>query len=205
MIDWDSCVLWLDSRYFSESYWWDRSKYANDGIVHEAVWKEDSFYFGGNDYIRIKNNSIFNFNNKIAIEVIFNPSLNTDFSWAISKDFGNSNLCFLLGLTGSGKLRFITRNLGGNVYSLNPVTYNKETHVLTYDDGNNIKIYVNGKFINSNSISGNWINNNADILIGARISDDPTQFYLGKIKLIRIYKDIPSDDEIKILAKSAEV
>ena len=160
-----------------------------------------SFYFGGNDYIRIKNNSIFNFNNKIAIEVIFNPSLNTDFSWAISKDFGNSNLCFLLGLTGSGKLRFITRNLGGNVYSLNPVTYNKETHVLTYDDGNNIKIYVNGKFINSNSISGNWINNNADILIGARISDDPTQFYLGKIKLIRIYKDIPSDDEIKILAK----
>ena len=41
MVDWDSCVLWLDSRYFSESKWWDRSKYNNDGIVYGAKFKED--------------------------------------------------------------------------------------------------------------------------------------------------------------------
>ena len=203
MIDWDSCVLWLDSRYFSESKWWDRSKYVNNDIVYSVKFKEDSFYFDGNSqYVRIKDNPVFNFNNKIAIETIFNSSLTTDWSWIISKDNTNNNLCFLLGFT-VNRIYFYTRNLLGEVSS--PLSYNKDIHVLVYDDGNKRKLYINGKFKASNNISGSWINNNADILIGARTSNNPLQFYKGKIKLIRIYKDIPTDDEIKLLARNAGV
>jgi len=68
MIDLDSCVLWLDSRYFSESRWWDRSKYRNDGVVNGAKWKANAFYFDGvNDYVDCGNNENLNLTDAFTI------------------------------------------------------------------------------------------------------------------------------------------
>ena len=72
MIDWDSCVLWLDSQYFSESKWWDRSKYNNDGIVYGAKFKEDSFYFGGvDDVINCGDSESLRLDDEISFEFLF--------------------------------------------------------------------------------------------------------------------------------------
>jgi len=73
MIDWSSCVLWLDNKYFSEYKWWDRSKYNNDGVVYGAKFKEDGFYFdGSNDYIKIPNDILPN-NEEFSIFALIYP------------------------------------------------------------------------------------------------------------------------------------
>ncbi|MCD6137167.1 MAG: hypothetical protein J7J91_01070, partial [Deltaproteobacteria bacterium] len=78
MIDWNSCMLWLDSRHFSESYWWDRSKYNNDGVVHKAVWKEDAFEFNaGDDYIELPLDVLFD--DEMSIEIIFEMYDDSDY------------------------------------------------------------------------------------------------------------------------------
>jgi len=87
----DGCVLWLDFRYFTESYWWDVSKYRNNGVVHGTKWKANAFYFDGDeDYIKCEDSQSLAIDKEITIAAWVYPKL-TNHSWVICKPYHSTH------------------------------------------------------------------------------------------------------------------
>ena len=130
MIDWDSCVLWLDNKHFSESYWWDRSKYVNNGVVNGAVWKEDSFYFDGvNDVVNCGNNESLRIDDEISIEFLFIPYENGYIAMKRNWDNWNKACGIFWGYENSNRVGFYG-NSASHVDSSNVYEANKKHHVI---------------------------------------------------------------------------
>jgi len=220
MIDWDSCVLWLDNQYFSESWWWDRSKYNNDEIVYGAKFKEDAFYFDEvDDYINCGKNLIFE--NELSIEICFILNKNIDenlntFKTLISKDksgFNSGDAWLIFSASdnppylGKGKLTWVIDE-GGNYVSIASDSNRWEANKLycVVVTSKNMKMYVNGVPQNDTDTSSvcGFSNSETDLIIG-NYRIDTSLFFGGKIKIVRLYKKILSDDEIKLLARNAGV
>ena len=205
MIDWDSCVLWLDSRYFSESYWWDRSRYRNNGMVHGAKWKGDAFYFDGiNNYVNCGNKNSLDITDAITIEV-----------WIKKYGWGNSNyprivdkypapcmylhyfgdLCWYGEIGGESVDEHICEDvLVDNEWQHLVLSYNKSDHT--------IRGYVNGELKGSCSeYSGDLSTTTNSLIVGNRESLD-RPFY-GLFGSLRIFKVRLSDEVIKNLYNSS--
>ena len=201
MIDWDSCVLWLDSRYFSESYWWDRSKYANDGVVYGAKFKEDSFYFGGNSYIEIPDDDSLDVTDKMSIEIVTKGVYSGASKGLLDK--GNSASAKLVNYyvyfnSGQGRFYIGDGTTFNSVFTSQLTDY-QQYHIFFTLNDDYLKAYVNGSFCNQSNRTINPKTNNNNLLIGA-LTTLPSYLFIGKIYLIRIYKKDFSEDEIKILA-----
>ena len=209
MIDWDSCVLWLDSEYFSESYWWDRSKYNNDGIAKGTVWKEDGFYFNGNNaYFQIKIKDHLKIVNKITIESIVKPVGNPpqqNFHGIINYICGRISSRILIANTRKVLGQIFIEGSKQDVWGTEKVIYNKNNHIVYRYDGKNEVCFVNGVKGNNYPKTGNIDIGNSDINIGWGYSDPSYFHFWGFIKLIRIYNNALSDDEIEILTRVAGV
>ena len=210
MIDWDSCVLWLDSKYFSESRWWDRSKYNNDGVVYGARFKEDGFYFD-NNYLVINNHSSLN-PREISIEIIMkatyftgsgnNPIIDKPYT-SHSNPYYQYHLginghgrptkpgYYIFQLTINGSLKEIDSN--GDTYDLN-----KDNHIVGTFNGNIMKLYRNKELINSLDVSGSITSYNTNIFIAK--FGNLSQYTPCVVKLIRIFKKGLSEDEVEVLA-----
>jgi len=201
MIDLDNCVLWLDSKYFSESYWWDRSRYRNDGVVHGAKWKGNSFYFDGIDdyvfipYIKIPINAF-------TYELWFKPSsiLNNE-SERQDLVYGSSaarpHISF--NKSGNGEIGIYVK-INGTEYDDVLTTTNcwlrKWYHTVFSWDGNNFNVYVNGILEKTITHTGTH-SLSTGMFIGSRA--DLFRFFNGFISMIRVYKKGLSSEEIKIL------
>ena len=201
MIDFNSCVLWLDSKYFSESYWWDRSKYRNNGVVYGAKWKGDAFYFDGiNDYIDCGNHESLAFTDSFSIEVwLLLPSYPS--SWhkckiVIKSLFSSSGNGFWLDIhPEEHTVRFRCYGGSGNhdgVFSSTALELNRWYHIVGVYDGAQ-RIFINGEEENSGSAS--YANPNTHLYLG-RYSDSYTQMKVG---LVRVYNKKLSDTEIELL------
>jgi len=201
MIDWDSCVLWLDSKYFSESYWWDRSKYRNDGVVHGAKWKADAFYFNGSsNYVNCGSSNSLNITEAITIE-----------AWIKKYGWGNSNyprivdkypapcmylhhfgdLCWYGEIGGESVDEHICEDvLVDNEWQQLVLSYNNEDHT--------IRGYVNGEPKGScDKYSGNLSTTANPLIVGNRESLD--RAYYGLFGSLRIFKVCLTDEVIKEL------
>ena len=203
MIDWDSCVLWLDSRYFSESKWWDRSKYANDGVVNGAVWKGDAFYFSGNNtYVNCGNIPELDNASKITFEAVVIP-YPTGTTWnrivTYSKDTINRGGIMKIGA--SNKLG-VYLQIGGTVkHKYGYINEYELCHIVGIWTETKIKLWLNKKYIGSNNSPGDWamVSGEGNCKIGTWLNAT-NNFWYGFIKLVRIYKKELSEDEIKTLA-----
>jgi len=208
MIDWDSCVLWLDSKYFSESYWWDRSKYRNDGVVHGAKWKSNAFYFDGvNDYITIPNTLLPNPNKFTILAWIYPYGENND---------NNYNAQLIVDLRGQYEisLLWIEEDDANHPASIRSCIYDgsqeynlyspdnsigKEWHFVgSMWDGTDQRIYYDG---NEDSQEAN---NPAHISgyqskIGKDYTTSNRLWFYGKISLVIIFKKALSKDIIDII------
>ena len=206
MVDWNSCVLWLDSKYFSESWWWDRSKYVNDGIVYGAKFKENGFYFNGNNYVIVNHNETFIFD-EISVEIVY--KLNSIETWdtLVSKGWWSRYRPFLLGFGSGNQIYSAVNTVGGTcgIYWGVWGSVNKKTHlVFTYDSINGMKTYYNGIPKNTSASKGNIDNSNpVHLFIGA--ASNNTKFIDGKIYLVRIFNKALSYDNVKILVRNAGV
>jgi len=199
MIDWDSCVLWLDSKYFTESYWWDRSKYQNNGEVHGAKWKANSFHFDGeSDYIGCGNNKSLVMEDAITIE-----------AWVNSKYLGNTKRMQFISKTNSyifetntdGRLAFAWYKSGSGwkFYTKWGVTFNEgwnhlvSSFAITEGGG----LYVNGnKVYTIGSDSGEW-RSGESLYIGKYPPN--FNYFEGNVALVRIFNIRFYDADIKIL------
>ena len=142
-------MLWLDSKYFSESYWWDRSKYRNNGVVHGAKWKDNSFYFDGDDdYIELLNNPSLNITDKVTIA-----------AWAKSYINEQAN-CIIVGTQSPDKTtdrHYFGYDADGNLgIGVGNQAWNNESNGYKLDtdwhfytlvtDGSTHKIYVDANY-----------------------------------------------------------
>ena len=207
MIDWDSCVLWLDNKHFSESYWWDRSKYVNNGVVNGAVWKEDSFYFDGvNDVVNCGNNESLRIDDEISIEFLFIPYENGYIAMKRNWDNWNKACGIFWGYENSNRVGFYG-NSASHVDSSNVYEANKKHHVIvTVKQGGKTKFYKNGEYLNQEN-TPTFSGNGDTLTIGARPNTGYSYNYFIKAKIyyIRIFHKILNEDEIKILARAAGV
>ena len=209
MIDWNSCVLWLDNRYFSESYWWDRSKYAAETTNYNVVWKGEGFYFNGNNsYFQIKLKDYLKIVNKITVESIVKPVGNPPqygFHGIINYICGRSSSRILIENSRKVLCQMFIGGSNQNVWSTKKVNYNKNNHVVYRYDGENEVCFVNGVKGNNYSKNGNIDIGNSNINIGWGFSVPSYFHFWGFIKLVRIYNDALSDDEIEILVRNAGI
>jgi len=210
MIDWDSCVLWLDSRYFSESYWWDRSKYRNDGVVHGAKWKENGFYFdGNNDYVNCGNGESFGITDAITIEAWIKADnwTNPNNAPIVDKWYDGSSRAYSFWAMPDGELRAEIANADGSDAQLSETTtlFDMATgtwyHVAVAWDKiiGNLKFYKNGKLLETLGSGGTSTmnTNNQPLQIGTDYNGDDN--FKGIIAEVRIYNRALSEEEIKIL------
>ncbi len=201
MIDWDSCVLWLNSRYFSESYWWDRSKYRNDGAVHGAKWKANAFYFdGSNDYVKVINNSVLDITNEVTIEAWI-KCLYSDSKFRRILCHGIASaagyqLCVHESHIVMAKCNSTDYHDSVQEEMTNTIQLNKWYHVVGVYDNGSISIYLNGKNQSLTSQTVLGYGSGADLYIGKR-SDG--YYFKGYIETVRIYNETLSNTEIEIL------
>lgn len=194
-------MLWLDSKYFSESYWWDRSRYRNDGVVHGTMFKHDAFYFNGSDnYVDCGSNEVLNISNAVTIEAWIKPE-KFDYGIIVSKgivltdgywfQMGSQNGLIVHFYLDTGDLRVPNSGDGGTL------TLNEWHYVIATFDGNIGKIYIDGSEIASNNKSGSVISNNRNLLIGEYNGGGHN--FKGSMGFVRIYNKTLSEEEIKTL------
>ncbi len=201
MIDWDSCVLWLDSKYFSESYWWDRSRYRNDGVVYGARWKGDAFYFNGStNYVECSNHESLKISDTITIEALIYPvpPYQQNFGGIILNVSGQSGGRLLLHNDGTPRAQIFIGGSRQNVDGL-LVNNNEWNHLVYVYDGNEEVIYTNGVKGTPYPKTGNIHTGSKDIIIGWGYTDPGYYHFKGKIALLRLYNRALSEEEIKIL------
>ena len=208
MIDWDSCVLWLDSKYFSESYWWDRSQYKNNGVVYGAKFKEDGFYFDGiNDYVKIPNN------------LLPNPNSFTILAWIYPMGENNTEVYdeqLIVDLRGQYQTSLLWReeddsdhpatlrfNIydGSNSYNLyspnNSIDINKWHFVGGIWDGTNQRIYYDGNVDSQNA--NNPVSTSYQSKIGKDYQSTDRLWFYGKMSMVMIFKKGLKKEEIDII------
>ena len=197
-------MLWLESNYFSESYWWDRSKYCNNGVVHGAKWKGNAFYFNGSgNYVDCGNHESLDITDGITIEVwikaaITQPQANARIvTKAESGDqyhlflaAGNPYI-YLAGVT-NGTLRDTTHDLRDNLWH----------HVVgTYNGIDTIKIYVDGvESASRTDASGTITSTDSKVYIGW--DGGGIDFFRGNVAIARVFEGGLSEEEIKILYRT---
>ena len=203
MIDWDSCVLWLDSRYFSESYWWDRSKYKNDGVVTNAKFIEEGFYFNKTDAkIVCADHPTLKFTDAFSIETVIKVIDPVTSEWGMN--IVRKQASYTLSIKDNPdssyfSLKFFTwGNSSNHSFIQGSFEIKKKYHIIcTF--GNNIKkIIVNGEKINQITWNDTIRITNYDVVLGGQVGD--SYWYGGYMYLVRLYSKGLSEDEAKILA-----
>ncbi len=197
----DSCVLWLDSRYFTESYWWDISPYRNNGVVHGTKFKSDAFYFDGDDdYIDCGNHESLNITGDLSIVLLTELMSITDGGRGFvgHKDYDNWML-----YSYDTYLYFQYINTDNNaqyLYAENVLSVGLQHIGFTWNDNNKEgKFYVNGSHKKTDTGTGSIKETGfQELLIGAV---SPTFRLLnGKIYYVMVFEKTLSGEEIKILS-----
>ena len=199
MIDWDSCVLWLDSKYFSESYWWDRSRYRNNGVVHGAKWKSDAFYFDGiDDYVEVSDNDSLDITEELTIEALINPVScgNSGYGRIIDKGYGSAPVFWVN--CDFNSLEFNPGGAHSQRSNSNILQFNTVQHVVVrYISNSGGAFFHNGKNAGNIENLGNIGTNSQNLVVGNRA--DQNRGFDGQIRILRYYKRALSDSEIEIL------
>jgi len=200
MIDFDSCVLYLDSRYFTEKWWWDISKQKNNGEVHGAKIKGIGFYFDGvDDYVDCGSDSSLDITDAITIG-----------AW-VKSNSTPSTVCDIVGKRNSS-------NEGGYIIYYKPngilnigiydsgwhtteesftLPLNSWQHLVMLYDGSHLKLFVNGNEELTSDYTGDIDSIGTPVLVGK--SGYEGGIFNGIIDEVRIYNRALSDEEIKIL------
>ena len=197
----DGCVLWLDSRWFTESYWWDVSPYRNNGIVHGAKWKENGFYFDGNgDYIDCGNDPIGN-NEDVTFVVWVYPEGGM---YIISSGAQTSSVGYTI-IWNNGQFWFERKTEtkvvnSGYFGSYEPKRWYHLGGVYNDAEGT-LKVYINGELYDTfTTTTGSYLNEYPKLHIG-KPNNSNIAYLKGKIGEVRIYNRTLSAEEMKILYK----
>jgi len=174
--------------------------YGGATTTSDAKYGRAGYFDGEDDYVEVPDSDSLDITDEITIEVWVKPKVvDSTYHWVVSKDSGNNNLAYLLGLSSDNEFRFLTRNANADVLTGLSVSADVWYHIVGVDDGVNIKIYQNGVLANSAPVSGEFVVNDIDVIVGARTATNPIQFFNGIIDEVRIWERALTPTEIEIL------
>ncbi|MFG0264656.1 MAG: LamG-like jellyroll fold domain-containing protein [Rhodopirellula sp. JB055] len=141
---------------------------------------------GERSAIRVDSDSLALPNGPFTLEAWLNPSQTEGMRGAIAKTESSEFAIF----SDEGVPQFDV-NLDGKYYSAkakDKLLVNEWTHVAGVFDGENVRIYVDGKQISSVAAKGTRKTNNYPLFVGADTdkAGQPTRSFLGKIDEVRI-------------------
>ena len=197
----DNCVLWLDRKWFSESYWWDVSPYKNNGIIHGAKWKGDAFYFNGADaYIEVPHNNSLNITDAITIETWIRLNSDLDATYMIvEKGYDNPDyIPYFLRVNDNRNVVFGFKSASyRTITSTTVLTVGEWYHIVGTYDKTNLKLYINSDAETPVSESASMPISSKRLCIATR--DDLVRYLNTEINTIRIYKTSLSEKVVKIV------
>lgn len=195
----------------------DKSGNGLDGIINGAALTPDrfgnlnkAFYFDGNQgYIKIPHNEKFNFTNSMSISlwvrpvfsnasngnspnVLMYPIRKIEQKWkgAPSWDIYFENYNKVYGVNLNTSISDLNNNISR---PYNEFITSGYSHLAMVYDGTKIYLYVNGNLRDSNTKTGQVINQNIDIYLGQFMN---YWFYKGDIDDIRIYNRALTGEEV---------
>jgi len=201
MIDRDSCVLWLDSRYFTESYWWDRSRYRNNGVIHGVKWETNSFYFdGSNDYIDCGNHESLDITDALTVIAWVKKGNSGDYTIASKYQTANNKRSWILRLNSDDKIVFTispdgTYTLAKTIISLNIIDNRVHCIAGRYKD-THMNIFIDGKKESVQDDVSAIYSSDVHVCIGRYIDG---YYYKGNIYSVIIFDKGLSDSEIEMI------
>lgn len=168
----------------------DSTGNGNNGIIKGATWVKGkigtALSFNGKSNVQIPYKSKLNPQKAITVEAWVNPVANTQWVKILSKS-AHPNTDYSIFCGGKNNVGFSIKigNVVRTAYSAkNSVPLGKWTYVVGTYDGNRLRLYINGKQVNSFAVNGK-INAHAEALtIGGDIR---SAYFKGMIDEVRIY------------------
>lgn len=177
----------------------DSSESSNDGTIGGAAWVYGklgaALKFDGNGYVEIPYNCILNPRKAITVEAWVNPAGNTVWQRIVAKSaYPNTDYSLFRGDNNNIGFSIKIGNVVRTAYApKNSVPVGAWTYVVGTYDGKRLRMYINGKQVNSFAVSGQ-INAHADAL---RIGGDPRgDYFKGVIDEVHIYNQALTAQEI---------
>ena len=190
----------------------DSTANNNDGTSSGTMTTSDqvsgkidgSLEFDGNstqdDLITVPNSSVWdNITTAITISAWVNPNSVGALGYRsdiIQRSSGNNDWWF--NLQNSGKLSFYADNITGGTYkqSTSVINENELSYVVvSYDDVNDIRFYINGTYINTVAASGSFITTDNLVYFGAN-HNGPSTVFRGIIDELKVSNIVRSTDWI---------
>jgi hypothetical protein len=208
----------------------DSSGNGNHGIVYGPLLTTDrfgnannAFYFDGiNDYIEVLDDSTLDFTNKYSISVWINiPDYSSSLGEPLAGGFADKSRAILnkprtTGWADGYALKIemndtLVYSVAGNLTCCNNVYVNSNSkpqintwvnYTTTYD-GSLLKLFVNGKLVNSKSVQFVHPNSSTSLFLGKSFHTVDLNWYewfKGQIDDVRLYNRELSESEITYLA-----
>ncbi|TDX45194.1 LamG domain-containing protein [Orenia marismortui] len=174
----------------------------------EIEYEDFSFieYFDGVDDVEVVDANQINLSNAATIEAFVKPDSNLKLPAIILSKDGAYNL----GVNSNGEI-FVEVYTTQNARNAKTITFDTDINqyddwihiAFTYDDNRNkeqAQLYINGEEIASagNSIKGNLVSNNKDLIIGASEANEYSNYnqWQGEIKNIRVWDIAQSNSDL---------
>lgn len=197
----------------------DNSKNGNNGLINNAQncvagisGIDKALTFNGiNNVVSIQNSpSLNNITNQLSTVTwvkfndIHTTSYGYDWQSIINKSgFGSSyGLMLAFGVSANPKiLRFYHNGASLDVtdYAWNDIKENQWYLIATIYDGTNTKIYIDGKLVSTNSVTGNIRTNTENLYIGKSVNNWYPYYLNADVSSIRIYNRALTNSEITAL------
>jgi len=161
---------------------------------------------GVDDYVEVPDDASLDITTDITIEAWVYPEASVDYMGIVIKgDDGAENYEALLG---DQLLYWAIQWTDGTRDSEKlPLTYNTNEwmHLVTiYDIGNNVSLYKNGEFVDSDALPNKTPQTN-DVYLGIGRELGTSRYFNGHIDSVRIYNRALSAEEIKALYRNEAV
>ena len=193
----------------------DYSMNNNHGTMYGVIFTNDRFnalgkvvcFSGEENYVEVENSDDFNGMSEFSVS-----------AWIKYESLSNENYApigkeglFRIVIGPSGNLSFAVRTEDnewystGTVVNAGNVVINRWYYIVGIYDGNKIRIYVDGKFINegSTNISGNLYTNDRSFNMGRSLASN-IDYFNGCLDDVRIYNRALSEHEIKMLYETTK-
>jgi hypothetical protein len=194
----------------------DASGNGHHGTIHgnpqfvEGILGTGLKFDGIGDYITVDDFFFNRTNNTVSLWVKASRAIK--YQELISKHIQALDCELLLRIEKDGKYD-VNTNIGGRFYALTCLEppwcndevglqypfYDKYDFIVQTYDGSQFKFYINGELIKQFNVTGNLLDNNLKMTIGAYAGNPSTGNLEGEIDEIRIYDHALSDTEIQQL------
>ncbi len=169
------------------------------GTITGATWVDGKFgnalNFDGNDSVKISHNTLLDSTNAMTIEAWINPSTTTGGQKILSKSpYPNNDYSMTRETNNRVK---VSMKIGGVVQSAyssaNAAPAGTWTHVVGTYDGVYMKLFINGKQVNSFKVNGKIGVHAQPLMLG---SNGTSEYYKGMLDGLSIYNRALTADEI---------